>query len=150
MDASEFRRSVRSLVRALGVLYDTRTPCGSALSVREAYALAAIDAAEAAGTPLSQSELQDALGVDKSNVTRLVQQLVAAGRAEQRTQDEDGRVRRLQLTAKGRRLTRKVDEQSLQRFSLVLGHIPARERRAVHRALETLCNALDHGTGAET
>jgi DNA-binding MarR family transcriptional regulator len=145
MDAGEFRRSVRGLVRALGVLDETRTPCGTDLSVREAYALEAIGSAEAAGTPLSQSDLHGALGIDKSNVTRLVQQLVLAGRAEQCSEDEDGRVRRLRLTAKGRRATRTVDEQSLRRFSAVLRRIPASERNAVQGALETLRAALEHG-----
>lgn len=42
MDANGFRRSVLSLVRALGVLDEARTPCGVDLSVREAYALDAI------------------------------------------------------------------------------------------------------------
>src|SRR5688500_16977067 len=108
MDASTFRRSVRSLVRSLGVLDDARTPCGANLSVREAYALAAIATGEDAEAPLSQSELQEVLHVDKSNVTRLVQQLVAAGRVEQRPGTEDGRVRLLHLTTKGRRFARTV------------------------------------------
>lgn len=149
MDVSGFRRSVRSLVRALGVLDEARTPCGVDVSVREAYALDAIDAGEAAGAPLSQSDLQAALGVDKSNVTRVVQQLVADGRVEQRTGEEDGRVRRLHLTAKGRRVARNVEEQSLRRFSGVLARIPASDRANVLRAIELFRTALEGEDGAE-
>lgn len=143
MDAKGFRRSVRSLVQALGVLDEARTPCGVDVSVREAYALDAISGGEAAGAPLSQSDLQAALGIDKSNVTRVVQQLVADGRIEQRTGEEDGRVKRLHLTSKGRRVARNVEEQSLRRFSEVLERIPAKERASVLQALETFRAALD-------
>jgi DNA-binding MarR family transcriptional regulator len=149
MDASGFRRSVRSLVRALGLLDESRTPCGANLSVREAYALDAIATAEASGSALSQSELQTALNVDKSNVTRVVQQLVAAGRVEQRTGEDDGRVRRLYLTAKGRRVARTVEEQSLQRFAAVLARIPAGERHEVARAIEKFRAALEDTAARE-
>jgi DNA-binding MarR family transcriptional regulator len=143
MDAIQFRRSVRSLVRALGVLDEARTPCGVDISVREAHALDAIATAEAAGSPLSQSDLQTALNVDKSNVTRVVQQLVAEGRVEQRTGQDDGRVRKLHLTAKGRRVARTVEEQSLERFAAVLDRIPASERNSVARAIDAFRVALE-------
>jgi DNA-binding MarR family transcriptional regulator len=142
MDPNDFRRNVRGLVRALGVLDEARTPCGVDISVREAYALDAISGGEAAGAPLSQSELQTALGIDKSNVTRLVQQLVSDGRIEQRTSTDDARVRRLHLTAKGRRIVRTVEEQSLRRFTNVLGRIPASERANLARAIDVFRAAL--------
>jgi DNA-binding MarR family transcriptional regulator len=145
MDASQFRQSVRHLVRALGVLDEARTPCGVDVSVREAYALDAISRAELAGTPLSQTDLQSSLGVDKSNVTRLVQQLVAEGRVEQRAAEADARVRLLHLTAKGRRVARTLEERSLQRFAAVAARIPAGERAAVLRALAVFRAALDAG-----
>jgi DNA-binding MarR family transcriptional regulator len=149
MDAKEFRRSVRNLVKALGVLDEARTPCGVDVSVREAYALDAIGAGEAAGTPLSQSDLQAALGIDKSNVTRVVQQLVAEGRVEQRTGEEDGRVRHLHLTAKGRRVSRNIEEQSLRRFSGVLRRIPAKERARVLQAIDSFRAALEAEGGGD-
>lgn len=143
MDPATFRHRVRSLVRALGVLDDARTPCGLDLSVREAYALDAIAGAEAAGTPFSQSDLQAALAIDKSNVTRLVQQLVADGRVEQRAAEADARVRLLHLTTKGRRVARSVEEASLRRFASVIARIPARERNDVLHALEVFRVALE-------
>jgi DNA-binding MarR family transcriptional regulator len=142
MDANDFRRSVRGLVRALGVLDEARTPCGVDISVREAYALDAISTGEDCGAALSQSDLQAALGIDKSNVTRVVQQLVTDGRIEQRTSADDARVRRLHLTGKGRRVVRNIEEQSLRRFSEVLGRIPASERANVVRAIELFRVAL--------
>jgi DNA-binding MarR family transcriptional regulator len=149
MDANDFRRSVRGLVRALGVLNEARTPCGVDVSVREAYALDAISTGEDAGAALSQSDLQAALGIDKSNVTRVVQQLVTDGRIEQRTSADDARVRRLHLTAKGRRVVRNIEEQSLRRFSEVLERIPASERAKVVRAIELFRVALTAEAGQD-
>jgi DNA-binding MarR family transcriptional regulator len=143
MDATGFRAQVRNLVRALGVLDETRTPCGLEVSVREAYALDAIASAEAASAPLSQTDLQRALGIDKSNVTRLVQQLVADGRVEQREAEVDSRVRLLHVTAKGRRLARKIEEASLSRFEAVMERIAADERELVVRALDVFRGALE-------
>ena len=143
VDVLGFREKVRSVVRALGVLDEARTPCGLELSVREAFALDAIRAAEVRGAPLSQSDLQTFLGIDKSNVTRLVQQLVADDRVEQRAVETDGRVRRLHLTAKGRRVARAVDERSLRRFAEVMARIPASELPMVLRGLEIFRAALE-------
>jgi DNA-binding MarR family transcriptional regulator len=143
MDVLDFRQRVRALVRELGVLDEARTPCGADLSVREAYALDAIATAEAAGNPLSQSDLQATLGVDKSNVTRLVQQLVAAGRIEQRAGEADARIRHLHLTSKGRRTARTVDALSMQRFARVVARIPVSQQAEVLRALDLFRAALE-------
>lgn len=144
MDAAAlFRDRVRGLIRALGVLDEARTPCGVDVSVREAYALDAIAAAEATRRPLSQSALQVELGIDKSNVTRVVQQLAADGRVEQRAAASDGRVRLLYLTAKGRRLARTVEDQSLRRFAAVIARMSAEDRDMVLRALEVFRAALE-------
>jgi DNA-binding MarR family transcriptional regulator len=118
--------------------------------VREAHALDVIATAEAAGAPVSQSGLRSALQVDKSNVTRLVQQLVADGRAEQRTADADGRVRLLHLTAKGRKVARRLDDESLHHFELVMARIPAAERRGVLHALEVVRRALELDASEES
>jgi DNA-binding MarR family transcriptional regulator len=140
MDASLLRDRMRALVRALGVLDDSRTPCGVDLSVREAFALGSLLQAEAR-EPVSQSDVQRELGVDKSNVTRLVQRLVEAGRVEQRT-GADGRVRTLHLTASGRRLAAKLEQRSHARFEAVLARIPRSERAGVTHALGVLEAAL--------
>jgi DNA-binding MarR family transcriptional regulator len=143
MEPLPFRSVVRALVRALGVLDDARTPCGAELSVREAYALTALRAAEAQAALITQTELQTVLGVDKSNTTRLVQELVASGRLEQRAGEEDRRVRTLHLTAKGRRMAENVEQRSLARFDRVLARIPASEHATVVRSLELLRAALE-------
>jgi DNA-binding MarR family transcriptional regulator len=140
VDARSFRDRVRALVRALGVLDDARTPCGVDVSVREAFALGALLHASEDDAP-SQSDLQRMLGIDKSNVTRLVQRMIDEVWLEQRA-GQDARVRTLHLTVKGRKLALRLEETSVQRFRIVLGHLPREERSGVLRSLELLEGAL--------
>lgn len=147
VDARDFRDQMRSLVRALGLLDDSRTPCGVDISVREAFALGTLLRADLGSAP-SQSDLQESLNIDKSNVTRLVQRLTSNGWVEQRP-GSDGRVRTLHLTAKGRRLAGRLEESSVRRFQGVLAKIPSAERDAVLRAVEVLRVALECSTAGQ-
>ncbi|MGK3960727.1 MarR family winged helix-turn-helix transcriptional regulator [Sorangium sp. So ce118] len=142
----ELRSEVRAFVRGFGLLDEERTPCGVRVAPREAHALAVLAEAERAGVQLSQSDLRRELGVDKSNVTRLIQRLRDDGRVEQDVSEEDGRVRRLRLTAAGRRVAERLEEQSLLRFQSILDAIPCAERAAVVRALHVLNCALRRAT----
>jgi DNA-binding MarR family transcriptional regulator len=142
MDPATFRDQVRELVRALGVLDDSRTPCGVDLSLREAYALSALGEASARGQDWSQSDLQRALGIDKSNVTRLVQRLAAQGYLEQGVSASDGRVRYLRVSPSGQQTAARLDTLSQARFASVLEHIEPAERANVERALVVLAAAL--------
>ncbi|WP_437670249.1 MarR family winged helix-turn-helix transcriptional regulator [Sorangium sp. So ce131] len=142
MSTRELRAEVRAFVRGFGLLDEERTPCGVRLSPREAHAVAVLAEAEQAGVRLSQGDLRKALGIDKSNVTRLIQRLRDDGRVEQEVGEDDARVRRLRLTAAGRRLAARLDERSAARFQAILDAIPCAERGAVLRALHVLNGAL--------
>lgn len=144
----ELRSEVRAFVRGFGLLDEERTPCGVQVAPREAHALTVLADAERAGEHLSQSDLRRALGIDKSNVTRLIQRLRDDGRVEQDVSEEDGRVRRLRLTSTGRRVAGRLEEQSLLRFQALVDAIPCEERAAVVRALHALNRALSRVTRA--
>ncbi|WP_199693442.1 MarR family winged helix-turn-helix transcriptional regulator [Sorangium cellulosum] len=146
MTTRELRSEVRAFVRGFGLLDEERTPCGVEVAPREAHALAILAEAEQAGAQLTQSDLRRALGVDKSNVTRLIQRLRDDGRVAQDVSEADGRVRRLRLTAAGRRLAGRLEARSLLRFQSILDAIPCAERDAVVRALHVLNGALRRAT----
>jgi DNA-binding MarR family transcriptional regulator len=58
--------------------------------------------------PIYQNGLGSRLGVDQSNASLLVEQLVSAGLIEQKVDGADRRARLLKLTAAGNRLVRKL------------------------------------------
>jgi DNA-binding MarR family transcriptional regulator len=136
---AELRRLVQAFVRDFGLLAQDATPCGKPLATSHAHALMILlDATRA----LSQKNLADELGLDKSNVTRLCQKMESEGQIEQVRGEEDARVRLLKLTARGTKLAREVEESSKDRFASLLEAMPASERARVFEGLEALSRAV--------
>ncbi len=145
-DAEALRRAVHSFIRRFGLLEQARTPCGMPLPLSQAHAIM-----ELLRTPqITQQELADSLALSKSNVSRLVDRLVATGRVRREKDGDDGRACRLVLTDKGRRLARELDDRSLGRFRTLLGNLPEHQRGTVLRALSLLVDATrrDEGSAA--
>jgi DNA-binding MarR family transcriptional regulator len=138
-DEDALRRIMQRLVRCLGALATDHTPCGQPLSIAHAHALLVLRASG----ERSQQELGAELCIDKSNVARLCAKMVEAGHASQRPSDQDGRSRRVSLTARGKRLAREVDAASRTRFGALLAALPARHRGDVIEALHHLVAALE-------
>jgi DNA-binding MarR family transcriptional regulator len=141
-DAEEFRHLIHCFIRRFGLLDQAQTPCGMSLPVSQAHAL--MEVLRAPG--LTQNELAERLGLSKSNVSRLVQSLLKAGRAKSQRDGKDGRANRIVLTAKGRRAATELDKRSLARFSDLLAHLPERRRGSVARALALLAEAVQYGS----
>jgi DNA-binding MarR family transcriptional regulator len=137
------RQHVQRFVRRFGLFADDRTPCGTPLSPREAHALMILLERERLADPPRQNDLADVLGIDKSNVTRLVQRLRREGRIQQLASEDDGRARILRLTEKGRRLAETIESTSRTRFEALLADIPADGHDLVLSALDLLNRAIE-------
>jgi DNA-binding MarR family transcriptional regulator len=94
------------------------------------------------GKCATQRELGKALGIDKSNVTRLCRRMESAGHLVQGRSADDGRARLLSLTAVGKRLAANVERSSRDRFQRLMSAIPRRSRPGVLSALACLNQAL--------
>jgi DNA-binding MarR family transcriptional regulator len=101
------------------------------------------------GRTTQQADLVGSLGLDKGNIARLCERMVAAGHAVQRVPPADGRSRIVSLTAKGRRLAHRIEQGSLDRFSAVTAGIPVSKRRAVIDALMDLNAAVAATAGSD-
>jgi DNA-binding MarR family transcriptional regulator len=120
-----------------------RTPCGTPLSTSNAHALMVLLQAGRLGERVTQQALGIALGIDKSNVTRLCAKMEAAGHIQQRRCPNDGRARLVALTPEGVRLATRVDKASRERFRQLLAALPGRSDQArVVAALDTLNAAI--------
>jgi DNA-binding MarR family transcriptional regulator len=135
----ELRRIMQRFFRRFGALAADSTPCGKPLSIAHAHALMVLLTKD----ELSQRELGAELCIDKSNVARLCAKMVDAGHVKQRPSKEDGRSRRVSLTARGERLAREVDDASRARFGSLLTGLPEARRDHVIEALQQLVAALD-------
>jgi len=97
---------------------------------------------ERADDPPRQNDLAGVLGIDKSNITRLVQRLLRDDRVRQLPSEDDGRARILRLTPRGRRLAETIERASRARFEMLLAEIPPDGHDVVLSALTLLNDAI--------
>jgi DNA-binding MarR family transcriptional regulator len=137
------RASIQRFVRTFGLLDGDQTPCGVPLAPTHAHALAALLDRDRRETASTQQDLVKVLGIDKSNVARLCARMIEAGHLIHTESLEDGRVWRLSLTPKGRRLAERVEGASRSRFDHIVAALPsAAARSAVIRSLDLLNEAI--------
>ena len=149
MPARDLQAAVRELVRALGVLSEDSTPCGAPIAPREAHALLLLRESEACGVPLAQADLQRSIGIDKSNIARLVQRLGERGWLSQTPDPADARRRVLGLTARGRKAATSLEQRSDALFAAVWNRLDRGDREVVTRCLGRLSEALRAVADAE-
>ena len=106
--------------------------------------------------PRPMSALSRELGVSLSALTQIADRLERARLVKRVAEENDRRVRCLQLTARGEKMMRKRREARVLRTLTVLEHLSAPQREAVQASLEVLVNACSavqsdaEDVGAET
>lgn len=140
-DQQALRALVQRFVRDFGLLDDARTPCGQPMKTSSAHALMILLQVGIDG--IHQAALARQLGIDKSNVSRLMRQLLAKGHVVITTSpDEDARLKRIKLSPRGKRLAMQVDDASRLRFATLFARLSATQRRTAIAGLKTLLGAL--------
>ena len=140
---------VQQFIRSFGLLASERTPCGMPLATSHAHALVVLLEHARKGAQVTQQQLGLALGIDKSNVTRLCAKMERAGHLVQSRSPTDGRARVLALTAKGQGLAERAETSSRTRFAQLLAALPARARVNVLDSLAALNGAVRAVRSAE-
>jgi DNA-binding MarR family transcriptional regulator len=138
----ELRRAVQQLIRCMGLLQVRQTPCGQPLSAPQAHTLVFLANRPNQEEPPTQLVLVDYLRLNKSTVTRLLQQLKRRGFVRIEHCTSDRRAKRVHLTEQGRHMAASVDRTSLELFGQVLSIIPAEDREGVIHALEQFTGAI--------
>lgn len=133
--AREIRQLSRQLVRQLGMLSGA---CGQLpLSPVQAHALL-----ELGQQSLSIKQLALVLNIDKSNASRAVTHLVEKKLAETKVNNRDSRSLQASLTAKGRAMLVKLDEQQDSYFHQVLSQLSNEESQQIALALGRFQRAI--------
>jgi DNA-binding MarR family transcriptional regulator len=125
--------AVCRFVRAFGLHRPERTPCGFEASVAEAHALS-----ELVAGPMRQRDLVSRLGLAKSTVSRLVDEMGRRGWVTSDVAPEDGRGITLALTASGRSAAGELAEARAQRMRSLLAAVPPERRDHVIDVLTLL------------
>ena len=134
---AELQHRIAEFVRAFGLHRPDETPCGAPVPVSEAHALAAL----AERGALAQRQLGSFLGLTKSTVSRLVDQLERRGWVSRRPGDGDARQRLVSLTTEGEKVAADIARRRADRMARLLDHVPESDRSALLTALATLVEA---------
>ena len=134
--AREFQRVLSDLVK-LYQFRDRNETVAHGISVSQAYALGAL----AQHGALTMGGLAAELHLTVSTMTRVVDQLVGRSLAKRVTDPDDRRVCRVQPTARGRALWRRLEHELLEIDEEVLRTLSSSEREALIRALRLLSRA---------
>lgn len=133
---SQLRETVRLLTRRLGLLEKSEASCCD-VTLAQCHAIVEI----ARAGQISLNDLAELLCLDKSTVSRSVDNLVAGGLVERQTDPADRRCLALSLTNRGREVLTDIETRMENYFVGVIANIPAADRQRVIDSLELLARA---------
>jgi DNA-binding MarR family transcriptional regulator len=138
MEKNSFDQLLMDVIREMGVLRPDQVAPGWSLSLSEIYALNIL----AERAPISQQELGAALLLEKSSVTRLVQQLERRGWVLRERDVADNRLRLLRLTEQGARVTAQIQQHMHERHGDLFERLTRSEQVALLQGLAALRRAM--------
>ncbi|MGQ0831957.1 MAG: MarR family winged helix-turn-helix transcriptional regulator [Microthrixaceae bacterium] len=133
-DAERLQQAFSGMVRALGLLRPDTTPCGLPISVTEAHALGELHDRG----PLTQRQLAAALGLQKSTISRLVDQLEGRDLARRSPNPDDGRSVLVALTDNGTIRAGRLARGRRELFGDLIERLSVADRRTVIDGLTRL------------
>jgi DNA-binding MarR family transcriptional regulator len=134
---SELRMQVQQFIRLFGLLEQTVTPCGFALSLSQVFALQELEKAT-----LSISELAVKLRLERSSVSRLVDILVKESFVHRELNVQNRREVQLLLTDKGKRTITKVSDQSITFYQSFLHDVTESEQQQLLNSFKKFNSCL--------
>ncbi len=95
-------------------------------------------------------DIAEALGCDRSNVTRLVDRVAGRGFIHRRDDESDGRVKLVELSPEGQRLVQRFMERLGSRLETLLVDWPQERQEQALDTLYALADALESSQPART
>lgn len=135
--SKDLRKNLRHLALKLDSLTKSEAIC-CGITLSQCHILTQIGWS----STLSLQELADALGVDKSTMSRNVDNLVAAELVDRTIDRSNRRVLRITLTAKGHALFTSIEERMEAFYQTTLAAIPLDKQAIVIESLALLNSAL--------
>ncbi len=134
----QFRENTRILECHLGNINKTDCCCRG-ISETQCFVLVEIGRKPNS----SVKELAEILRLDKSGISRTVEELVQKNYVERKPSEEDRRYVVLNLTHEGQERFERIENDMNQKFKLILDKIPVDKRAQVMEALELYNVACD-------
>lgn len=127
------REAMRLLVRRLGILERSEAEC-CGITLAQCHAL--VELGRSGG--LSVGELAEILNLDKSTVSRSVDNLVTAGLVVREADANDRRYLSLQLSPQGQAVVEDLEQRMESYFAELVAQVPADKREQVLESLALL------------
>lgn len=131
------RAQVQTFVRRFGLLENNVTPCGFPLSVSQVYAMEQLEK-----NATSITELASFLGLERSTVSRLVDDLVRGEFVIREVNPANRREVVLNLSDKGARSIKKVREQSVQFYRSVMSELSNEDKASILQGFKLFSESL--------
>ncbi|MCE5284474.1 MAG: MarR family transcriptional regulator [Pelosinus sp.] len=141
--SQRLRENIRMLVRKLGLLDKDEAVC-SGLTLTQSHVLVEVGRK----TDMSVNDLAELLNLDKSTVSRVVEQLVKNNLLLRKAHECDRRFVTLELTDQGSQLYKSTEARMKEYYAGVLECLPAETQQQVIESLELLVKAV-HGKCCE-
>jgi len=131
------RELIRILVRNLGILEKSDASC-CGTSIAQCHAVVEIGRAK----EISLNELSDLLGVDKSTMSRTINNLTEANLSVREMHLEDRRYIKIKLTDSGEKVYKSIEDSMETYYKSIFSSIPEEKREQVLESLKLLTEAV--------
>lgn len=135
--SEHLRELIRTLVRNLGILEKTDASC-CGVTLAQCHAVVEIGRME----KISLVDLAALLGLDKSTMSRTINNLVEADLARRDLDAENRRYVIIQLTERGKEVFRNIEESMDSYYKSIFGSIPEEKHGQVLESLQLLAEAV--------
>jgi len=135
--SEKLRESTRLFIRKLGVMEQGGAVC-CGITYAQCHALVETGRKEI----LSVNELAELLNLDKSTVSKTVEQLVKSGMMLRETSARDRRYVDLKLTKAGQEMFQSIETRMKTYFTNILHGIPKEKHEQVIESMQLLSEAL--------
>lgn len=137
-DARSLQAAVAELVRIYQVRDRDRICCHD-ISVTQCHALEVL----VTRGPMRAQAMAEALRLDKSTVTRVVDALVRKAYVERLPDPDDARAQSLRITPAGRGLFKRIDDEMMQQQAALLGDLAPEVRAGATELIQRLARAAE-------
>jgi DNA-binding MarR family transcriptional regulator len=136
-NGESLRELLRILIRKLGILEKTEFSCCD-ITISQCHAIVEIGRKD----EISLNELSDILGLDKSTMSRTINNLVEGNLVTRETHSGDRRYITITLTDQGQKMFKEIESSMSEYYSNILDKIPEEKRNQVLESLELLVDAV--------
>lgn len=137
MQKKVLRENIRLLVRKLEILNKSEASC-CGITLSQCHTLVEVGRAQR----LSLNELSEALGLDKSTMSRTIENMVSSGLVEREIDTKDRRYVQIKLTDKGVLAYEEMENNMESFFENVIESIPEEKRDQVVESMQYLLKAI--------